>query len=148
LQAVGALVELEGRTAERVIRELANAIPPGTLPAGCNVAELAIAREENVSTDLGIGVAVPHARCEGLAGPLVVMGRSSEGILFSSRSIELVRLVFLLISPAQRPDVQIYLLEQLAALVGVAAVRESLANAPSLSDVIAIVTDHSRPGKT
>jgi mannitol/fructose-specific phosphotransferase system IIA component (Ntr-type) len=52
-------------------------------------------------------------------------------------------LVFLLISPAERPDVQIYLLEQLAALVGDAEVRESLTGATSLSEVIRIVNDHS-----
>jgi mannitol/fructose-specific phosphotransferase system IIA component (Ntr-type) len=144
LQAGGTVVELEGRTAERVIRELAEAIPPGRLPAGCNVAETAIAREENVSTDLGIGVAVPHARCEGLENPLVVIGRSSEGVLFSSRSIELVRLVFLLITPAERPDVQISLLEQLAGLVGDATMRDSLASATSISEVVRIVNEHSR----
>ena len=145
LQSAGAIVELEGRTAERVIRELADAIPPGALPSSCNVAELAIAREENVSTDLGIGVAVPHARCEGLESPLVVMGRSSEGILFSARSIELVQLVFFLITPAERPDVQIFLLEQLAGLVSDAAARESLAAAQSISEVVDIVNKNSPP---
>jgi CPA2 family monovalent cation:H+ antiporter-2 len=132
----GVIVELQGRTAEHVIRELATAIPPDKLPASCNVAELAIAREENVSTDLGIGVAVPHARCAGLDAPLAIMGRSAEGVLFSSRSIDLVRLVFLLVTPAERPDVQIHLLEQLAGVAGDATARESLMNSSSMSEVI------------
>ena len=139
LEAAGDIVDLQGRTAEHVIRELAAAIPQEKLPADCIVAKLAIAREENVSTDLGIGVAVPHARCAGLKSPLVVMGRSTEGILFSSRSIELVRLVFLLVTPAERPDVQISLLEQLAGLVGDAGMRESFLNASSVLEVVEII---------
>ncbi|MBN9523019.1 cation:proton antiporter, partial [bacterium] len=71
------LLDLKAGTAEQAITELAAAIPKVTLPAGAEVAELAIARERELPTNLGLGVAVPHARCPGLREPIVVFGRSA-----------------------------------------------------------------------
>lgn len=44
----------------------------------------------------------------------MVFGRSDEGILFSPTSTEPVRLIFLLITPADRPNLQVFFLAQLA----------------------------------
>ena len=85
-------------------------------------------------TDLGLGVAIPHARCPGLADPLVVFGRSTQGIVFDPESAEPVRLVFLLVTPAEQPELQVFLLGQLARLAGNASVREQLARAATADE--------------
>jgi mannitol/fructose-specific phosphotransferase system IIA component (Ntr-type)/voltage-gated potassium channel Kch len=142
LRAGNVVLELSGRTADHVIRELAAAIPPQNLPPAANVADLAIAREDEVSTDLGVGVAIPHARCPNLASPLIVVGRSAEGVIFSPQTAELVHFVFLLVTPAEKPDVQLYLLGQLAKFAGDAAARDRLRTASSHPEVIDIITQH------
>ena len=63
----------------------------------------------------GVGVAIPHARRPNLRSPLVVIGRSPDAIVFSPHPAEPVRLIFLLVMPAEKPDVQVFLLGQLAA---------------------------------
>jgi len=140
LRAGNVVLELAGRTADHVIRELAAAIPSENLPQTVNVADMAVARESEVSTDLGVGVAIPHARCPDLAFPLIVFGRSTEGVIFSPQSAELVHFVFLLVTPQERPDVQLFLLGRLARIAGDAAARVSLRQAASQSEVIDIVT--------
>src|SRR5262245_16519151 len=63
----GIVVDLEAATSEQAIRTLAAAIPPQNLPAGVDVASRALERERQVPTDVGHGVAIPHARVPGLA---------------------------------------------------------------------------------
>jgi CPA2 family monovalent cation:H+ antiporter-2 len=142
LRAGSVVLDLAARTADHAIRELAAAIPSQNLPANAKIAELAIARESDVSTDLGVGVAIPHARCPNLDSPLIVFGRSTEGVIFSRQPAELVHFVFLLVTPQERPDVQLYVLGQLAKIAGDAATRERLGKASSPSEVIEIVTQH------
>jgi CPA2 family monovalent cation:H+ antiporter-2 len=142
--AGGIVLDLQGQSAEAVIAELAAAIAPSQVPADIDIAQIAIAREHELSTDLGIGVALPHARCPKLPKALVVVGRSSQGVEFSARSSEPVRLVFLLVTPAEQPDLQLSLLAQLAQLAGNEKARQSLLQASSAADVRNIITQTSR----
>ena len=131
----GVVLSVSGRTPAEAIAELAAAIPGSSLPEGADVAGEAIAREHDMPTDVGFGVAIPHARCPGLAEPLVVFGRSSEGVLFRPTAAEPVRLMFLLVTPKEQPDLQVLLLGQLAAVAGNAAVRRDLMAAQSANEV-------------
>jgi monovalent cation:H+ antiporter-2, CPA2 family len=139
--AGGVILDLAARTPQQAISELAAAIPGDRLPPGARIADLALARELDVSTDLGVGVAIPHARCPNLRSPLVMIGRSPDGIAFSPSPAEPVRLIFLLVTPAAKPDVQVFLLGQLARVAGNASSRERLLNASSPSEVIEVVTE-------
>lgn len=93
-----------------------------------------------MATDIGNSVAVPHARCLNLHGSILVFGRSAEGIKFSPRSPEGVRLLFLLVTPAERPNMQIFFLRQIASIAGSEFVRERLIRAQSADEVIEIIT--------
>ena len=138
----GAIVmELQGRTREEVIRELAAALPPGSIPPDADVAERALAREVEVSTDLGVGVALPHARVAGLAAPRAVFGRSSEGVRFSADSDSLVHLLLLLVTPAEEPEAQIALLGQAASAVRDASWRDRLRGATSGQELLEVIAD-------
>ena len=143
--AGGVVLELAAQTPEQAITELAAVIPADRLPPGARIADLALARELDVSTDLGVGVAIPHARCPNLRSPLVVIGRSPDGIVFSPHPAEPVRLVFLLVTPTEKPDVQVFLLGQLAHIAGNALLRERLLKASSPSEVIEVITEADRP---
>jgi len=137
----GVILELAGRTREQAIAELASAFPAAAIPPGANVAELALAREAEFSTDLGNGVAIPHARVSQIGAAMVVCGRSAEGILFSSESPELVRLVFLLVTPADHSDFQLSLLSQIARIAADATCRERLLNASNPTEFLDVVAE-------
>jgi hypothetical protein len=91
LTAGGVALDLPAQTPEEAIRALAALIPAQSLPTGADVTALALARERQVVTNMGNGVAIPHARYPGLTRPLIVFGRTAEGILFDERSSEPVR---------------------------------------------------------
>jgi len=66
-------------------------------------------REEQGSTFLNEGVAFPHVRVDGLTSPVVALGLTKEGV--SDVSTEKpVEHVFLILSPARDPDVQVHIL--------------------------------------
>lgn len=126
-------------TAEGAIRELIATIPAGSLPTDVDVAALALAREQLLTTDVGFGVAIPHARCPKLAKPMLLFGRSEEGILFSPTATEPVRLIFLLVTPSDRPNLQVFFLAQLANVAKSEFVREKLRQAKTPQGLLDII---------
>ncbi len=138
--AGGVVLDLAAGTPEEAVRALLAAIPPGTLPPRADLLGAVLDRERQMSTDVGNGVAIPHARCRGLARPLVVFGLAVEPIVFDARSAEPVRLIFLLITPAERPNLQVFFLAEIANLAQNDFLRERLCRVESpqeLFDVIA-----------
>ncbi|MFT3992623.1 MAG: PTS sugar transporter subunit IIA, partial [Luteolibacter sp.] len=137
------LTHMEAKTKKEAIQELATALSPHRLPAGTDhtkIIELALDREEEISTDLGNGIAVPHARCPGLVAPVIVVGRSEEGVPFSSEENQPVRLFFLLITPAERPETQLSLLRQIAKLADSDKKRDALFHAHTQPDILALLS--------
>jgi CPA2 family monovalent cation:H+ antiporter-2 len=141
LAAGGVLAELSARTADEAIAELAAVIASDRVPSGANVRDLAIAREHQLSTHVGFGVAIPHALCPRLSSPMVVFGRSTEGIVFSGESSEPVYLVFLLVTPAERPDLHVHLLGRVAGLASRTELRDRLREASSAAELIELLSE-------
>jgi mannitol/fructose-specific phosphotransferase system IIA component (Ntr-type)/predicted transcriptional regulator len=141
LAAGGVVLDMQANTADEAIAELAAAIPQASLPANASVCAIAQQRERDISTDLGIGVAIPHARCPKLTQPVLVYGRSSVGIPFGDSqddsASEPVRLVFLIVTPADQPETQLALLAQVSTLVSNPRMRERLLQADTPDQVAA-----------
>jgi mannitol/fructose-specific phosphotransferase system IIA component (Ntr-type) len=135
------LLDLSGDTMDQAIAELAAAIPAERLPSGANIAELAIARERELPANVGCGVAIPHARCPNLQDPLIVVGRSNRSIAAGDSHSAPVQLLFLLVTPAERPDLQIVLLSGIASLAANPDIRRRLLEARSPLDVQLILAD-------
>ncbi|MDY0292045.1 MAG: cation:proton antiporter [Desulfuromonadaceae bacterium] len=98
---------LQARTRREVIREMVTAVGEvGDLDAGA--LELAVwAREEVMSTGIGNGVALPHARVVGLDRVWVAVGISSRGIDFDAPDGKLANLIFLILTPGNDPSAQL-----------------------------------------
>lgn len=135
----GVVLDLPAMTRDQAIEALAAAIPDDRLPAQAehgNILARALDREAEISTDLGIGIAIPHARCPNLRAPLLVFGRSSEGLEFSPQAAKPVQLIFLLVTPTEQPEAQLSLLSQLARFVADESNRKRLLQASSRAEVI------------
>jgi CBS domain containing-hemolysin-like protein/mannitol/fructose-specific phosphotransferase system IIA component (Ntr-type) len=139
LAAGGVVLDFAAETPEQAIRTLAAAIRPENIPRGADVCALALKRELQIPTDVGHGVAIPHARCPALARPIIVFGRSAEGLMFDQHSEEPVRLLFLVVTSAERPNMQVFLLEQLAHVARSEFVRDRLMRAETAEEVIEII---------
>ena len=75
------------------------------------LAKAVISRENEASTGIGKGVAVPHVKHESISEPVAVVGCSQEGIDFDSLDKQPVYSVFLLISPTTDPDKHLQVME-------------------------------------
>jgi mannitol/fructose-specific phosphotransferase system IIA component (Ntr-type)/predicted transcriptional regulator len=139
LAAGGIVVDMEAATPELAIRSLVAAIPAQNLPPGVDVAARALERERQMPTDIGHGVAIPHARVPGLAKPVLVVGRTKQGIEFSDAMSEPVRLIFLLITAAERPNLQVFFLAQLASLAESELVRDRMMRAETPTEMLEII---------
>ena len=75
------------------------------------LAKAVIKRENEASTGIGKGVAVPHVKHKSVTEPVAVVGCSQEGIGFASLDKQPVYSVFLLLSPASDPDKHLQAME-------------------------------------
>lgn len=133
----GLVFQLSASDWPGALRELVDAIPENNLPPNVDkqqVLSLAIARDEEVSSNLGDGFAIPHARLPNLAAPIAVFGKSVKGVAVGA-SPELVHLMFLLVTSAQHPEMQLTLLAQLATIARNPVAREALLRAARVDEV-------------
>lgn len=70
-----------------------------------------VKRENEASTGIGKGVAVPHVKHDSIKNPIAVVGCSQEGIDFCSLDKQPVYSVLLLLSPASNPDKHLQAME-------------------------------------
>lgn len=75
------------------------------------LAKAVIKRENEASTGIGKGVAVPHVKHKSITETVAVVGCSQEGIDFASLDKQPVYSVFLLLSPASNPDKHLQAME-------------------------------------
>jgi len=61
-------------------------------------------REQQGSTGIGSGVAIPHCKVPGLRRGLIAVGGVPSGVDFAAADGEPVRLLFVVVSPAESPE--------------------------------------------
>ena len=134
------LQRLKEKEKEQAIEELvARMAEVGLVPDKARTLQSVLARERMMSTGIGEGVAIPHAKDDLITQPLIAFGFSKEGIPFESVDGRKVHLIFLLLSPKSDPTGYIKFLGKIARLLDNRDLRESLKKAQSPQDVIAIV---------
>lgn len=106
----GFVARLAGADRPSVIAELSRAAEAITnLPAD-HIESAVLERELMMATGVPGGVAVPHARLEGLAVPVVVAGISENGVHFDAVDQQPSHLIFLVLTPLEDQGAQLQLL--------------------------------------
>lgn len=96
-----------------------------------------LAREKSLSTYLGEGLAVPHARLDSIKMPVLYFARSSEGVTFDPKlPDEKAFGLFLLLTPGTIPRMQIRLLARIAAMRESSYVWDRLLRAKSPAEAL------------
>lgn len=99
-------------------------------------------RETLQSTGIGSGVAVPHAICEELEDPRLVLGLCPEGADFHALDDLPVHLFLMLLSPPDETRLHIKLLARIARMVRHADFIDELLEADDRQRVVQIVEEH------
>jgi PTS system fructose-specific IIA component/PTS system nitrogen regulatory IIA component len=111
------IADLEATDKQGVIRELVDSLVlHGRIKTNEkeSIFEAIMTREELGSTGIGRGVAVPHTKHPSVDQLIGTVGVSSGGVDFQSLDGEKVQLVFLLVSPPDRPGDHLRALENIS----------------------------------
>lgn len=108
------VAELQAADQREAVQELARHVAASAGLDPQEVAEKVWQREQVMTTGLGQGVAVPHARLDGLKAPLVGVGLSHRGIDFNSSDGKPSHFLCLLLIPQENPDIELSILSDVA----------------------------------
>ena len=108
--------------------------------------EKVLERESRGSTGFGRGVAVPHVKHEGVSTIRAAIGLSDRGVDFNSLDNQPVYSVFLLLSPADKPEEHLQAMEIIFKNLSQDTFRRFLRQAESVEDVLHLLeeADHQK----
>lgn len=109
--------KVEAGSKQEVIRTMASSLKDaGKIPADQleSIVDAIMKREELGSTGIGRGVAVPHTKHPSVHELVGAVAISEDGVDFDSLDGEKVHLLFLLISPPDRPGDHLRALENIS----------------------------------
>lgn len=142
-------VTLKSRDKQGLLRELARLALQSPRLEGITEDELVAhlaAREADGSTAYGDGVAIPHARIEGLSDFIVVIGVAPRGVSFDALDGKKVRIFTTILGPAERPQEYLKLLASISRLLVNSRLRRELLRARSPESVREACVRWSRAG--
>ncbi len=100
-------------------------------------------REDQRSTGIGNGVAIPHCFSEDVEKVTAIFGRSEDGIDFCALDRAPVHFVVLFIVPKSQYALHLKTLAAIAKILNSAETRESLAEAPDSEAIYEILSTKS-----
>lgn len=106
-----------------------------------DILEKILSREQKMSTGIGYGVAVPHAKCDGINDICIAAGVSKTGVPFEAIDDEAVYLFFIMISPTNTVGPHIQTLAAVSRLMSYEDVRTSLKNIKDADDFLRILAE-------
>ncbi|MBK1882905.1 PTS sugar transporter subunit IIA [Luteolibacter pohnpeiensis] len=104
------------------------------------------AREEQVSTGIGHGVAIPHAFSDNLDHVVAIFGRSQNGIDFQALDDAPVHFIILFIVPRKDYHLHLRTLAAIAKMFTNAGIRRQLGMAQNREEILEILS--SKPSRT
>lgn len=93
-------------------------------------------REKIGSTGIGSGIAVPHAKLDGLKGVVGVFGRSTHGVEFDAVDGAPVHLIFLELAPTDQPEQHLQALQHISRAIKRPNFAKFLRNAKDLKTIV------------
>ncbi len=105
------------------------------------LSEAVIKRENEMSTALEEGVAVPHARLNSIKAPAVYFGKSSDGIEWNSPDGKPARFIFLILTPENDYDSQMQILSNIARTMSEENIRNLIMQARDEDDIWLLFQD-------
>lgn len=130
---------LDATSRRGVIQEMATAVCTTKALDLKMVSQAVHAREDALSTGIGNGVALPHARIEGLQNSVVAVGISEKGIDFDAPDGKPAHVIFLILTPADDPRGQLEIVSKIARLFSNPQMAERARENTNFTDFLALV---------
>jgi fructose-specific phosphotransferase system IIA component len=127
LQKNSILIDLQAADKNEAMTRLARHLASiNDLPDTDLITRKILEREAEVSTGIGFGIAIPHARVETVDRLYMAAGRSLKGIDFAAIDGQPVHLIFMLISPSNASSDHVQLLSSLSRIMSYEDMRKKL----------------------
>jgi mannitol/fructose-specific phosphotransferase system IIA component (Ntr-type) len=135
------VLPLAARDKRGAIAELARVLVDHTGGSVDEVLSAIEERESVLSTGVGFGVAIPHARCAEVRELTMVAGVSAVPVPYDSIDGEPVRLFFLIVGPEASAGLHVKILSRIARLVRRDGVRKQLVESRTPDEFYDILRD-------
>ena len=99
------------------------------------------AREEESTTGIGEGIAIPHGKCDAVTKPGLAAMVVKDGVDFNSLDGEPVTLMFLIAAPNTEDNIHLDVLSKLSVLLMNEEFTEALRNAETVEEFMGIIND-------
>ena len=134
------VVEITSRDKVGALNELVDVMGKATQIVDKEAFRKAIfEREKLLSTGIGLGLAVPHAKMNGVKDVVMAVGRSKEGIAFDAIDGKPVHLVVMIGAAEEQRDTYIKLLAELISLLKDKKNRQHVTEADGPKEIIALL---------
>lgn len=138
-------LNLKAKTKNELFEEMVDMMAEAGLLTNKKTALAAVKeREKLMSTGIGDGVAIPHAKCNAAEHLVAAFGRTSTGINYQSLDDEPVYLIFLLVTPESESSPHVKALARISRLLKHKFLRQSLLEAKTAQEVLDIIRDEDR----
>ena len=135
-------LDLSARTKEEAIALMVDRLGrSGEVGDGAAFLAEVSRREALGTTAVGRGVAIPHARIEGLERIFMAIGRLAKGIDFGAEDGQSVRLLFLLAAPEEHAAEYLKVLARLSKMLKENGLRKKLLKAKEAMAVLAAIEE-------
>ncbi len=137
----GVVCFLEAESRDKALDQMVETLADvGDLGDKVEFREAIYKREKIVSTGIGMGVAIPHAKLPTFNRFFLAVGllKSKEGIKWDTESTPPVRLIFLIGGPANRQTEYLNILSLLTAAIKDEDRRKNLINSRTKEEVLAL----------
>jgi len=129
------VLDVEGESIIAAVRSALRRLKAEDLPVSADeLARRVAERESLASSYVGQRLAIPHARLDSLTKPLVIVARLKRPIL-APTSGEIIRILFILLTPADTPRVHQILLSHVAGIFGSEFLEDRLYDASTPAEL-------------
>lgn len=135
-------LELRGGDKDVLLDELVDvAHKSGKVKNKKSLLNALLEREKLGSTGIGNGVAIPHAKIEGIKEPLLVFGRAAGGVNFNSLDGGQTYIFFMLISPKDEVGRHLKILARISHIIKDKFTVGRFRKAKDETDVLKVLRD-------
>ena len=132
------IVLLQATSKADAIRELGGVVAATPqVEDGEALVQAVLEREKIMSTGIGLGIAIPHAKISAVNDFVVAFGKSDAGIEFHSLDGKPVNFVVLIAGPQDQQERYLQLLARITLKLKDAGVRRSLGEANTREEILA-----------
>ncbi len=110
------ICSLQSVNKKSIIKELSELLSDTAGITSAQLEEALLNREKIMSTGIGGGIAVPHARFDSISVPIVGVGITNQGIDFDAQDGNPAKIIFVILTPLKDDAIHLQILSDIAKL--------------------------------